>query len=331
MKPFRERNHTVIGVFSFAVIALLLLAAFRADRLPIIGGGDSYVAEFAEIGSLDEGAEVRVAGVTVGNVDGIALAGNKVKVTFTLDTGTELGDQTRAEIRIRTLLGAQFLALVPDGDGELAKGATIPVARTVAPYDVVEAFSDLSTTTEALDVEQISTALDTLNDVATAVPEEFQAALQGVSQLSRNLAARDEQINTLLQNITKVTGVLNSRDEELVKLFEDADTLFSAVAARRDSIHQLLVAATELSTELSALVDQTSGELRPALERLDVVTDMLHQHEASLDEALRVLPSFYRVYANALGTGPWFDVYLGNMPPNLGVADSLRDALGGEG
>ncbi|RLV56435.1 MCE family protein [Aeromicrobium phragmitis] len=329
MKPFRERNHTVIGIFSFAVIALLLLAAFRADRLPIIGGGDTYVAEFAEVGSLSDDAEVRVAGVSVGNVDGIELDGDKVKVSFTLDKGTELGDQTKAEIRIRTLLGAQYLALVPDGEQELEKGATIPVERTVPPYDVVEAFSDLSTTTDELDVEQISMALGTLNDVATAVPEEFQAALQGVSDLSRNLAARDEQINTLLQNIKKVTGVLNARDEELVTLFEDANTLFSAVAARRDSIHQLLVAATDLSTELSALVDETRADLRPALDQLDAVTEMLHQHEASLDEALRVLPGFYNVYANALGTGPWFDVYLGNMPPNLGIAHQLRNALGG--
>ncbi|MBM9464869.1 MCE family protein [Aeromicrobium sp. YIM 150415] len=331
MKPFRERNHTVIGVFSFAVIAAILLAAFRADRLPIIGGGDTYTAEFAEIGSLDSGAEVRVAGVSVGKVGDIELDGDKVKVEFTLDEGTDLGDQARAEIRIRTLLGAQYLALVPDGEGDLEKGATIPVDRTVPPYDVVEAFSELSTTTQELDVDQISDALTTLGDVSGQVPEEFQAALTGVSDLSRNLAARDEQINTLLQNIKKVTGVLNSRDEELVKLFEDADTLFSAVAARRDSIHALLVAATELSTELSTLVDETRDDLKPALTQLDAVTDMLHQHEASLDEALRLLPGFYRVYANALGTGPWFDVYLGNVPPNLGVADALRDALGGLG
>ena len=32
MKPFRERNLVVIGLLGFTAIALLLLAAFRADR-----------------------------------------------------------------------------------------------------------------------------------------------------------------------------------------------------------------------------------------------------------------------------------------------------------
>ena len=62
MKPFRERNLTVIGLIGFVVIVLVLLAAFRADRLPIIGAGDEYKASFAEVGGLKEGNEVRVGG-----------------------------------------------------------------------------------------------------------------------------------------------------------------------------------------------------------------------------------------------------------------------------
>jgi ABC-type transporter Mla subunit MlaD len=50
-RPFRERNPVVIGAVSLAVVAGLLLAAFRAQDLPLIGGGDTYYAAFAE--SLD--------------------------------------------------------------------------------------------------------------------------------------------------------------------------------------------------------------------------------------------------------------------------------------
>lgn len=329
MTPFRERNHTVIGFIGFGLIVALLFGAFRADAVPFVGGGDDYTAEFAEIGTLKEGAEVRIAGVTVGNVKSIELDGAKVDVGFRLDRGTSIGPDTTASIRIRTLLGAQFLALQTAGEGELEPGSTIALDRTEPPYDVVEAFSDLSETTSALDTDQIAAALDTMSEISEATPEEFQDALAGVSDLSRNLAARDDQINTLLTNLKKVTAVINSRDDELVTLFADADTLFSAVAARRDSIHGLLVSTQALSTELSTLVEDTRGEIEPALAQLDTVTDMLVKHEASLDEALRIMPGFTRIYANALGSGPWFDAYLGNMPPNLGVADQLRSALGG--
>lgn len=310
MKPFRERNPVVIGLIGFAVIALLMIAAFRADRLPIIGAGDTYHAEFAEIGGLKSGNEVRLAGVPVGNVTGIELLGNKVKVTFKLDKGTRLGRETGAEIRVRTLLGAQFLAVTPNGSGRLEKGATIPVSRTVAPYDVVQAFSELSTTTDALDVDQISSALETLSDVAAQTPAEFRSAIRGVSNLSSNLAARDEQINTLLQNLKKVTGVLNSRDAELEKLIKDSSVLFDAISSRRDAIHQLLVSTQAISAQLVALVDDTEEDLQPALTQLRTVTAMLERNEQSLDRALTVMPGFLRVFSNALGNGPWFETYV---------------------
>ncbi|KQY60136.1 ABC transporter substrate-binding protein [Aeromicrobium sp. Root495] len=310
MKPFRERNPTIIGFVGIAIIAALMLAAFRADSLPIIGAGDTYHAEFAEIGALKAGNEVRVAGVPIGKVKKIELDGNKVKVTFKIDKGTDLGPDTSAFIGIRTLLGAEFLALRPSGAGKLERGGTIPLKRTTAPYDVVQAFSELSTTTDALDTKQISAALTTLSDIAARTPEEFRGAIQGVSDLSANLAARDDQINTLLVNLKKVTGVLNSRDDQLEKLFKDSTVLFDAVSARRDSIHQLLVATDTISTQLRGLVGDVKADLKPALDRLDDVTALLRRNKDQLDESLRVLPTFLRVFANALGTGPWFDTYV---------------------
>jgi phospholipid/cholesterol/gamma-HCH transport system substrate-binding protein len=327
VKPFRERNPTVIGVVGLATIGLMLVSAFRADRLPIIGSGDVYHAEFAEIGALKAGNEVRVAGVSVGKVQRIELDGNKVDVTFKITGDAELGSRTGAEIRLRTLLGAEFLALTPKGRGQLREGSTIPLERTIAPYDVVEAFSDLSRTTDQLDIPQLSEALNTLGDISEQTPAEFRGAIKGVSDLSRNLAARDEQINTLLVSIKKVSGVLNSRNDQLVTLFKDADTLFQAISARRDSIHRLLVSTQTISAQLRGLVKDTRSDLLPALRQLDTVTDMLRKNEASIDEALRLFPAFTRVYSNATGTGPWLDGYIGGLTSVGGLGEQLSDKV----
>lgn len=329
--PFRERNPVIIGVIGIAVIAMMMLAAFRADRLPIIGSGDTYHAQFAEIGALKTGNEVRVAGVSIGKVKKIELAGDKVLVSFKIDKGTKFGTETGADIRVRTLLGAEYLALTPAGSGQLPKGSTIPLERTIAPYDVVQAFSDLSKTTDALDVPQLGEALNTLGEIAAETPEEFRGAIKGVSDLSVNLAARDSQINTLLVSLKKVTGVLNSRNDELVTLFKDSDTLFAAISDRRDSIHRLLVSTQAISKELTALVKGTKADLKPALDQLLVVTDMLRKNEASLDEALRQFPAFLRLFSNSLGTGPWFDTYLGGAASAAGLRKQLEDAIAGAG
>lgn len=331
MKPFRERNATIIGVIGLAIIAALMLGSFRADKLPIIGSGDTYQAEFGEIGGLAEDNEVRVAGVSVGKVTGIELAGDRVIVTFKMDKGTELTADTTADIRVRTLLGAEFLALQPVGEGTLEVGATIPLERTDAPYNVVEAFSELSETAGAIDTDQLAEALNTVSDIAAATPEEFKGAIRGVSDLSVNLAARDDQINTLLVNLDKVSTALNSKNTELVTLFEDADVLFDAISDRRDSINQLLVSTQTISRELRALVADTRADLKPALQRLDNVTSALEANKESLNEALLKFPGFLNVFSNALGSGPFFDIYLGIDPGGItgpgGLTDVLGDAL----
>ena len=314
-KPFRERNPVIIGAISLAVIAAMVLAAFRAEDLPLIGGGDTYHAAFKEAGGLKANDEVRVAGVRVGKVKEVDLAGDHVRVTFNVDRGVDIGRDTGADIRVKTLLGAMYLSLVPNGSGHLEEGAEIPVGRTTSPYDVVEAFSGLASTSERIDTNQLATSLDTLASLMKNTPEEFQGALRGMSALSQNIAARDEQLNELLGNMEKVSGVLADRNGDLVTLMEDGDKLFRALAARREAVHNLLTSTSQLSKELTMLVRQTRADLKPALDHLDSVLDMLRKNEENLDNSLRLMAPFYRVFANTLGTGPWFDTFIQNIPP----------------
>ncbi|MBF4763643.1 MCE family protein [Nocardioides islandensis] len=314
-KPFRERNPVVVGAISLAVVAALILAAFNAQNLPIIGGGDVYYAAFKEAGGLKANDEVRIAGVRVGKVEKVELDGDHVKVTFRIEDPADFGKDTRADIKVKTLLGAMFLALEPAGSGQLSAGSEIPVSRTSSPYDVVKAFSGLAETSDRIDTDQLAQSLTTLADLTRNTPEEFRSALDGVSRLSTNIAAKNDQINTLLGNLQNVSEVLDARDQDIVGLMRDSDVLFRALVKRRDSVHRLLVSTTTLSTELTALVRQSRADLQPALSHLQSVVDVLNKNEDNIDNSLRLMAPFYRVFANTLGNGPWFDTYIQNMPP----------------
>ncbi len=315
MKPFRERNPVIIGAISLAVIAVLILGAFRAQDLPIIGGGDTYTAAFTEAGGLKVDDPVRIAGVRVGKVQAIELEGDHVKVTFRVKTDSPFGPETGAAIRVNTLLGAMYLALEPAGDGQLAEGKQIPVERTSSPYDVVEAFSGLAQTADQIDTDQLAESLTTLSDLTRNTPEEFKAALSGVSRLSSNIADKNERINLLLTNLQRVSTVLNDRDDDIVDLMKQSDTLFQALVARREAVHDILVSTSTLSTELSGLVRDTREDLKPALTQLNDVVGILNKNEENIDNSLRLMAPFYRVFTNTLGNGPWFDTYIQNMPP----------------
>ena len=313
--PFRERNPVVVGAISLVVLAVALVAALRADDLPIIGGGDTYHAMFTEAGGLKVNDEVRIAGVRVGKVDEIALAGDEVRVSFKVDDAADFGPETRAAIKVKTILGVMFLALEPAVGGQLDEGATIPAARTSSPFDVVEAFEGLASTSEQIDTDQLAESLTTLADLTRNTPDEFRGALSGLSRLSANIAEKDTQLNTLLVNLERVSTVLDERDEDIIALMEDSDVLFRALVARRDAVHDLLVSSTRLSKELTTLIRQSREDLKPALAHLENVIAVLNKNEDNLDSSLRLMAPFYRVFANTLGTGPWFDTWISNFPP----------------
>jgi len=304
-----------VGAVSLVVLAMVMVAALRADDLPIIGGGDTYHAMFTEAGGLKVDDEVRIAGVRVGKVDEIELADDRVRVSFKVDAAADFGDDTRAAIKVKTILGAMFLALEPAGGGQLEEDATIPAERTTSPFDVVEAFEGLASTSERIDTDQLADSLTTLADLTRNTPEEFRGALSGLSRLSANVAEKDEQLNSLLTNLERVSKVLDARDEDIIELMQDSDVLFRALVARREAVHDLLVSSTTLSRELTALIRQSRADLAPALAHLENVVAVLNKNEDNIDASLRLMAPFYRVFANTLGTGPWFDTWIANFPP----------------
>lgn len=314
MIPFRERNKTVIGAVGILSIAALLAGSFSVDA---VLGGEEYKAEFVEAAGLRPNDEVRVAGVKVGKVLSVDLAGDRVQVEFRAKD-VELGDRSRADIRIKTLLGRKFLMLTPEGDEELEPGDVIPLERTTSPFDIAEAFQDLSSSVGEIDDEQLAKSFTVLAETFQDTPDEVRASLEGLGRLSRTLASRDQDLRALLERSRGVTQVLAERDEDLTAFMADSSLVLQEVAARREAISRLLDTTVELSEQLRALVRENRADLAPALERLRSVTQMLKKNQANLDAALVRLAPFVRVFANNLGNGRWFDTLVQNLLTPVG-------------
>lgn len=319
MIPFRERNPVPIGIAGLVVIAVLLVLAFNAANLPVIGGGATYSAAFSEAGGIKDGDDVRIAGVKVGEVTGIDLEGQHVRVDFRITEDAGFGPLTSASVRMKTILGQKYLALAPAGSGQLEAGSQIPLDRTTSSYDVIDAFADLATTTERIDTEQLAKSLDVIATEFKETPESVRDSLEGLSRLSRTVASRDEQLSSLLARANSVTGLVASRGDQLERLLKDADLLMVELAKRRDDIRTLFTNTSALSQQLTGLVRDNRAQLTPALTELDATLDLLRKHDADLQRTMQLMGPFTRVYANTLGTGPWFDTWVSNLVVPVGV------------
>jgi phospholipid/cholesterol/gamma-HCH transport system substrate-binding protein len=240
--------------------------------------------------------------------------------------GAELGQQTRADIRIKTLLGRKLLSITPEGDGELEPGSTIPLERTTAPFDIVDAFSDLSATAEEIDTAQLAQSYTTLADTFRDTPDDVRVSLQGLSRLSNTIASRDAELQELLERSRGVTQVLADRDEDLTAFFADSSLILQELERRREAISRLLDTTTLLSEQLIALVRENRASLGPTLAELEEVTALLQRNKANISASIERLAPFVRVFANNLGNGRWFDTIVDNL-----TAPSLVPGCYGEG
>ena len=313
-KPIRERDPIKVALVGLTIIVALAGLAYRADDLPLIGGGTTYTAHFREAAGLRPDDEVRVAGVKVGEVTGVELDGPKVEVTFRV-RDTWIGDRSTAGIMIKTLLGDKYLAVDPLGPSAQDPDRPIPLARTIAPYDVTKAFQDLSSTLDQLDTRLVAQSLESIADTFTNTPGHVREALDGLSALSKTISSRDAQLARLLANAKQVTGVLAEQSTEFQRLLQDGNLLLAELRRRREAIHGLLVGSHELARQLSGLVSDNQSRLRPTLHALDRITDVLERNQDNLNRALAVAGPYNRLLGNALGNGRWMDGYLCGVVP----------------
>ena len=103
----------VVGLFVLVGLGALAYLSLQIGGLEF-GSQEKIVlrATFDDIGGLSARAPVRVAGVKVGQVSGIALDEDlRATVSMEIETGLDLSIDSSAAIRTAGLLGDQFIAV----------------------------------------------------------------------------------------------------------------------------------------------------------------------------------------------------------------------------
>jgi phospholipid/cholesterol/gamma-HCH transport system substrate-binding protein len=313
IKPLSQRGPVLVGLIGTMIVTCVVIAAFEYNKLPFINDYNNYSAYFSEAGGIKPASSVRVSGMGVGRVSDIRLDGTKVRVGFTVRKGIELGDRTEAAIKTETILGAKMLELTPRGEGRLA--GPIPLERTTSPYDLPDALGDLTTTISGLDTAQLSSALTTLAETFKETPPDLRPALQGVARFSETLNNRDAQLRSLLGNASKVSAVLGRRSQQIAGLVANSNALLAALLDERDSLDALMNDLTAVSHQVSGLVNDNRTQLKPALDKLNGVLEILDNRKEDIQ---RTLPKFKRYamsFGECLGSGPFFKAYVANLVP----------------
>lgn len=135
----RSLAELLTGAIVLVVAAGFLVYAVTGSGRSLTGGpGMTLTARFDRIDGLAAGADVRLAGVKVGQVVAQRIDPETFLAVLTLriDAGLRLPTDTSAEIQSEGLLGGKYVALVPGGaDRFLADGQEITITQSAVSLE----------------------------------------------------------------------------------------------------------------------------------------------------------------------------------------------------
>jgi phospholipid/cholesterol/gamma-HCH transport system substrate-binding protein len=295
------------------MVALLVIAVGQSfTSVPMLFAKPTYYGQFTDSGGLNNGDKVRVAGMDVGRVEGLSIEGDHVVVKFSLGTN-KIGTESRLAIKTDTILGKKVLEVEPRGNQSLRPGATLALGQSTTPYQIYDAFFDVTKAATGWDIDAVKQSLHVLSQTVDQTYPHLSPALDGVAKFSDTIGKRDEEIKHLLAQANSVASVLGDRSDQIDRALVNAKTLVVAFNERGQAIDALLGNIAAFSTQVKGLITDNKPVLTHVLEQLQQISDLLVQRKDDLATGLSEVGKFLPSLNEAIGSGPFFKVVLHNL------------------
>jgi len=162
------------------VVTLLVIGVGQSiTSVPILFARPAYYGQFTDSGGVSAGDKVRIAGMDVGKVEALDIEGDHIVIKFSIGTNT-IGTESRLAIRTDTILGKKVMEIEARGSQQLRPGATLPVGQSTTPYQIYDAFFDVTKAASGWDIDTVKESLHVLSQTIDQTYPHLSAALDGV-------------------------------------------------------------------------------------------------------------------------------------------------------
>ncbi|MBI3555352.1 MAG: MCE family protein [Deltaproteobacteria bacterium] len=306
------------GFFVLMSVAALVFMTTRLTQNQFsFAGTKVYYANINDATGLLSKTKVKMAGLDVGQLTKLELAGKHARIT--VEIASDLTLHTDASIAVKAIgfLGDKYLELTPGTDSKpvIAEGGYIPegvaagsldqlTAKTTQLVDNLKDITDLlkealKGTGEGQDGSRLDRILDNM--------EQFSEGLAGVDKLG-DLADRMTEVAA---NVRDITSKVSRGEGTIGKLLTDSETI--------DRINQALSGVNKLVTKVDKL--QVMVDARSAL-----LTNVGGSRSAF---SLILQPTYDKYYLFGITTRPQGVTSITttkttNEPQNAGAATSTQ-------
>ena len=293
----------------------------------------TIVAEFADVGDLVGRANVQQSDAVVGTVRSIDLVDRDGKwiaaVEMQLDPDAQVNSRTRAVVRSTSLLGEKYVDLVPGGQGEPLRGP-IPLERTAKAPELEDVFSQLGAILEGGALEDLARLSTAGAMILEGQEENVGRVLDSTAKLVASLRSEREALASGLADLASAAKTLSGGANTIDRALEVSDDALRIVAAQHAELDELVVQLDRLAGPLGALTRDHKADVDAQVRALTNIVPKLYDARDTLKEAVEKLPSFTKLFAEAIpGDYVQLDVLLEAVPITLGNSSlvSAQDLL----
>ena len=301
-------NYSLVGAFVIGLSAVLI-----AGVLWLASGGawqkryDFYLAMSDEsVAGLNINAPVKFNGVDVGQVRQIMLDPanhERVRLTFAIERGTPIRQDTVAVLKTQGLTGIAYV--------ELLGGAinSPPLLATAAePYPVIRTKASLSARLENV-LSSVLAKLDRTSSNIDAILSDqnraaFSSALADVAALTRTLAARKDTVDVAIVNAARTLEQTARASTQLVPVIAGFGRTAESLTQMGRDAADTSVRAGKTVDAVGADVQRFGAETLPEMQRLLSELNVLSTSMRRLSEQTERNPSSLLVGRGPVPPGP---------------------------
>jgi len=319
-----------LGIFTLASVLVTGLLAVIMGHFGF-GGQHTYKAIFSSASELKSGDDVRIAGVSVGDVKSVDLyKGDKAMVTFKVSSDVPMTTASGAEVRYLNLVGDRYLALTQGkpGAAPLNSGATIPENQTTPALNLTELFNGFQPLFQALTPKDVNDLSMNLVRVLQGEGGTVQGLLARTASLTNTLADRDQLVGQVINNLSGTLQIVDSRHKQLTQLLVQLRGWMGNLSKDRTEIGASLQNISGLTKQVADLVTRARPWAKQDIAQLRRVFAILNRpaNQKVVSDTLDRLPTTLRRQARIGTFGSWYNYYLCDFTAHFTLPD-IQDLL----
>lgn len=282
----RVRN-IALGVIVAVLATWFFVSTHSAHR-------QHFSAVFADASDVVPRNDVRINDVIVGKVTSVSLRGLHARVSFSLAPDIRLPAATRAELRQVSLLGEEFVALVPSGSGRLAPGATIPIDRTRRATDFEDLVAAGGELTANLSSAQLNQLVGGLTNAFGGDPAKLGQLIDATAAVSKTFNDSTPQLEATIDRVQQMAADMAPHGPALGASIDHLAAGAAALDANRKSLAGFTSGLSQFSQRMADLLTGNEARLTAGLPQLKQV---LGEVQGSLGDLQTWIQHFYGLNA----------------------------------